>query len=119
MNKGKKVDDGNNLVGGIGGLNSYSNMAGTNYKEYYQDLLEGNEMKGLPQEYKKYLGSGNDNLNFNNQKEIKINNINDDNNNNNGNDTKKICLIYLINLINLPKLGKNIHILIKEKSKFL
>ena len=36
-------------------------MAGANYKEYYQDLLEGNEMKGLPQEYKKYLGSGNDN----------------------------------------------------------
>ena len=22
-------------------------MAGANYKEYYQDLLEGNEMKGL------------------------------------------------------------------------
>ena len=81
MNKGKKVDDGNNLVGDIGGLNSYSNMTGANYKEYYQDLLEGNEMKGLPQEYKKYLGSGNDNLNINNQKEIKINNINDDNNN--------------------------------------
>ena len=106
MNKGKKVDDGNNLVGGIGGLNSYSNMAGTNYKEYYQDLLEGNEMKGLQQEYKKYLGSGNDNLNINNQKEIKINNINDDNNNNNGNDTEK----NMLDLFNKPnkfaKVGK-------------
>ena len=95
MNKGKKVDDGNNLVGGIGGLNSYSNMTGANYKEYYQDLLEGNEIKGLPQEYKKYLGSGNDNLNINNQKEIKINNINDDNNNK---DTEK----NMLDLFNKP-----------------
>ena len=77
MEKGKQVDDGNNLVGGIGGLTSYFSMAGANYNEYYKDLLEGNEMKGLPQEYKAYLGDGNEN-NFNN--EIKINN-NDDNNN--------------------------------------
>ena len=80
-------------------------MAEANYKEYYQDLLEGNEMKGLPQEYKKYLGSGNDNLNINNQKEIKINNINDDNNNN-GNDTEK----NMLDLFNKPnkfaKIGK-------------
>ena len=79
-------------------------MAGANYKEYYQDLLEGNEMKGLPQEYKKYLWSGNDNLNINNQKEIKINKINDDNNN--GNDTKK----NMLDLFNKPnkfaKVGK-------------
>ena len=26
MNKGKEVDDGNNLVGGVGGLNSYGNV---------------------------------------------------------------------------------------------
>ena len=94
MNKGKKVDDGNNLVGGIGGLNSFSNMAGANYKEYYQDLLEGNEMKGLPQEYKNYLGSGNDNIN--NQKEIKINNIDD--NNNSGNNNGK----NMLDLFNKP-----------------
>ncbi len=79
-------------------------MAEANYKEYYQDLLEGNEMKGLPQEYKKYLGSGNDNLNINNQKEIKINKINDDNNN--GNDTEK----NMLDLFNKPnkfaKVGK-------------
>ena len=119
MNKGKKVDDGNNLVGGIGGLNSYSNMTGANYKKYYQDLLEGNEMKGLPQEYKKYLGSGNNNLNINNQKEIKINNINDDNNNNNGNDTEK----NMFDLFNKPnkfaKVGKEYSYTNKGKCKFL
>ena len=81
MEKGKSVDDGNNLVGGIGGLTSFSSMAGANYKEYYKDLLEGNEMKGLPQEYKNYLGDGNEN-NFKN--EIKINNNNNSGNNNNG-----------------------------------
>ena len=81
MQKGKKVDEGNNLVGGIGGLNSFSNNAGANYKEYYQDLLEGNEMKGLPQEYKNFLGDGNEN----NKNEIKINNVDeDDSGNNNG-----------------------------------
>ena len=81
MEKGKKVDDGNNLVGGIGGLTSFSSMAGANYKEYYRDLLEGTEMKGLPQEYKNYLGDGNEN-NFKN--EIKINNDSNDNKQNNG-----------------------------------
>ena len=79
MQKGKKVDEGNNLIGGIGGLNSFSNMAGANYKEYYQDLLEGNEMKGLPQEYKNFLGDGNEN----NKNEIKINNVDEDNSGNN------------------------------------
>ena len=91
-------------------------MAGANYKEYYQDLLEGNEIKGLPQEYKKYLGSGNDNLYINNQKEIKINNINDDNNNkDNGKN--------MLDLFNKPnkfaKVGKEYSYTNKGKSKFL
>ena len=55
MEKGKSVDDGNNLVGGIGGLTSFSSMAGANYKEYYKDLLEGNESGKLPMEQKHYL----------------------------------------------------------------
>ena len=54
-------------------------MKGANYKEYYKDLLEGNEMKGLPQEYKAYLGDGNEN---NLKNEININNNNDSGNNN-------------------------------------
>ena len=77
IKRGKNVDDGSNMVGGIGGLNSYSSMVGANYKEYYGNLLEGNEMKGLPQKYKNYLGDGND------QNEIKINNNMDDNDGNN------------------------------------
>ena len=58
MQKGKTVDDGNNLVAGIGGLTSFSSMGGAAYNEHYRDLLEGNEMKGLPQEYRNYLGDG-------------------------------------------------------------
>ena len=61
MQKGKTVDDGNNLVAGIGGLNSFSNIAGASYRDHYRDLLEGTEMKGLPEEYKYYLGDGNEN----------------------------------------------------------
>ena len=75
MEKGKKVDDGNNLVGGIGGLTSYSSMAGANYKEYYNDLLVGNEMKALPQEYKNMLSDGKENNHY----EIKGNNNSEDN----------------------------------------
>jgi hypothetical protein len=58
MQKGKNVDEGNNLVAGIGGLTSFSSMGGAAYREHYRDLLEGNEMKGLPEEYKYYLGDG-------------------------------------------------------------
>ena len=58
MEKGKNVDDGNNLVAGIGGLTSFSSMAGASYNEHYRDLLEGNEMKALPEEYRYYLGDG-------------------------------------------------------------
>lgn len=58
MEKGKAVDQGNNLIAGIGGLTSFASMAGASYNEQYRDLLEGNEMKQLPQEYRKYLGDG-------------------------------------------------------------
>ena len=58
MAKGKPVDQGNNLVAGIGGLTSFSSMAGAAYNEQYKELLEGNEMKSLPQEYRNYLGDG-------------------------------------------------------------
>ena len=58
MGRGKPVDQGNNLVAGIGGLTSFSSMAGASYNDHYRDLLEGNEMKGLPEEYRNYLGDG-------------------------------------------------------------
>ena len=76
MEKGKAVDDGNNLVAGIGGITSFSSMAGAAYNEQYRDLLEGNEMKCLPEEYRNYLGDG---------KEKKIGNQKGDTNKNNNN----------------------------------
>lgn len=60
MEKGKTVDSGNNLVAGIGGLSSFSSMAGGAYNAQYKDLLEGSEMKQLPEEYRNYLSDGKD-----------------------------------------------------------
>ena len=79
MEKGKAVDGGNNLVAGIGGLTSFGSMAGAAYKDQYRDLLEGNEMKGLPEEYKYYLGDGNENK-ISNQNNNKGGNIENNNN---------------------------------------
>ena len=79
MEKGKAVDGGNNLVAGIGGLTSFGSMAGAAYKDQYRDLLEGNEMKGLPEEYKYYLGDGNENK-ISNQNNNKGGNIGNNNN---------------------------------------
>ena len=70
MSKGKAVDSGNNLVAGIGGIGSFTNMVGSAYNEYYQDLLEGNESGKLPMEQKHYLGDGNEiNIGNNNANE--------------------------------------------------
>jgi hypothetical protein len=82
MEKGKTVDDGNNLVAGIGGLSSFSSMAGASYNEHYRDLLEGNEMKALPEEYRYYLGDGSENKIGN--KDNNKNNKTGKNDNNNG-----------------------------------
>ena len=80
MEKGKTVDDGNNLVAGIGGLNSFNSIVGAAYKDQYSDLLEGSEMKCLPEEYRHYLGDGSEN----NKGSQNINNTSDNNNNNSG-----------------------------------
>ena len=43
---GKNVDSGNNMITGIGGLDSFSGMCQENYK----DLLEGDWIKNFPME---------------------------------------------------------------------
>ena len=78
MEKGKSVDQRNNMFARTGVLTSFSSMSGAAYKEHYRDLLEGSEMKCLPEEYKYYLGDGS---------ESKIGNQNNNTNksgNNNG-----------------------------------
>ena len=61
MSKGKKVDSGNNMVAGAGGLTSFTDIVPGVYNEYYKDLLEGNQMKELPEGSNNYLGDGNNN----------------------------------------------------------
>ena len=107
IEKGKQVDEGNNLVGGIGGLTSYSSITGANYKEFYNELLEGNELKGLPQEYKNMLGDGNEN---------NMNNIEKNNSKNSGNNNKDSNISDLFNKPNkFAKSGKEYSISNKGK----
>ena len=107
IEKGKQVDEGNNLVGGIGGLTSYSSIVGANYKEFYNELLEGNELKGLPQEYKNMLGDGN---------EKNTNNIEEDDLHNSGNYNKGSNISDLFNKPNkFAKSGKEFSISNKGK----
>ena len=98
MEKGKQVDAGNNLVAGIGGLQSFNSIAGAAYKDQYRDLLEGNEMRGLPEEYRHYLGVRN---------EQKIGNQNNKQINNNGDNKNRPGVLDLFNAPNkFAKPGK-------------
>ena len=41
IKKGKKVDSGNNMVAGAGGLTSFGDMVQGSYQDMYQELLDG------------------------------------------------------------------------------
>jgi hypothetical protein len=56
IKKGKKVDSGNNMVAGAGGLTSFGDMVQGSYQDLYQDLLDGTAgMKLIGDDGKKML----------------------------------------------------------------
>ena len=56
IKKGKKVDSGNNMVAGAGGLTSFGDMVQGSYQDMYQDLLDGTAgMKLIGDDGKKML----------------------------------------------------------------
>jgi hypothetical protein len=60
IKKGKKVDSGNNMVAGAGGLTSFGDMVQGSYQDMYQELLDGSAgMKMIGDDGRKMLPGSN------------------------------------------------------------